>query len=553
MAYVQTFNTRRKEEDTNPYGGFTTTANAGVSDQNALSPETGLLKDTSGGKLANAQSGGSGRFVNLQNYLDANKQQAVGLSQGVGQHIAGEVDKANTDLQTATNTYKADVAKNTKAYDQNVVSNVIANPNAAANAENVRKFQDLASGAYAGPTVSTTGTFDPAISAVREAQTAGENVKNAGGQVALLKGMSTDRPYTTGGYNFNQLLLQNNDLARQNITESGKLANPLQQNLTNAFTGAAEATTAAQLNNMRVADQARAAVAAETTRLEQKWKEDALAMDAANQAHSDELMNKLANLGTGGNDQYAAADAAAAKWKENQYIRETLSQMANAQWKSHTSTKVGNALDAEVNKYRQQATSGTISVNTGDDTSMFSDQDMKDLGMTRAQMSNLLRSRQRVINMGGTATDLSQWMAPYINTTTAAGAATSEDANRYNNLNLLIGQAPTQNVSQAALDAAKADKTIFSSKEAYVRMQTEMNTIQAQQQAKWAKEQELKAAQMVADAQKAAAKAQMTASLITAGLMLVFQFFSDENLKTDIKEMSGDDITNILNDLTGAK
>lgn len=547
MAYVQTFNTRRKEEDTNPYGGFSTTANAGVSDQNALSPETGLLKDTSGGKLANAQSGGSGRFVNLQNYLDANKQQAVGLSQDVGQHIAGEVDKANTDLQTATNTYKADVAKNTKSYDQNVVSNVIANPNAAANAENVRKFQDLASGAYAGPTVSTTGTFDPAVSAVREAQTAGENMKNAGGQVALLKGMSTDRPYTTGGYNFNQLLLQNNDLARQNITEAGKLANPLQQNLTNAFTGAAEATTAAQLNNMQVADQARAAIAAETTRLEQKWKEDALAMDAAKQARSDELMTKLASIGNTDNSQYAAADAAVANWKQNEYIKNTLANMSGA-----AGGYVGEKLGQEASKYRTLSSSGTINVADAGNTSVFTDQDIADLGLTRAQMANLLRSRQRVIDMGGTATDLSQWMTPYLNTTTAAGAATSEDANRYNNLNMLIGQAPTQNVSQAALDAAKADKTIFSSKEAYVRMQTEMNTIQAQQQAKWAKEQELKAAQMIADAQKAAQKAQMVSSAIMIGIM-AFAFFSDENLKTDVTEMSGDDITNILNELTGAK
>ena len=263
-------------------------------------------------------------------------------------------------------------------------------------------------------------------------------------------------------------------------------------------------------------------------------------------------MNKLASLGNTDNSQYAAADAAVETQRQNRYIKKALEDMDHVRIISHGRDPIGE----EIEKYRDRPLSGTITVNDAGNTSTFTDQDIADLGLTRAQLSNLLRSRQRVIDMGGTVTDLSQWMTPYMSTTTTAGAATSEDANRYNNLNMLIGQAPTQNVSQAALDAAKADKMIFSSKEAYVRMQTEMNTIQAQQQAKWAKEQELKAAQQLLEAQKAAAKAaqqaQMISSAITLGFM-AFAIFSDENLKTDITEMSGDDITNILNDLTGAK
>ena len=550
MAFVQAYNTQRKKNDADPYGGFSTTTNAGVNNTGSVSTETGLLKDTSGGKLANAQEGGSGRFVNLQNYLDANKGQAVDLSQNVGQHIGNEVSQAQTALTSAADTYKADVAKNTRTYDQNLVNNVIANPNANANAENVKKFSDVLSGTYGGPTVGSTATFDPAIKEVTEATVAGKNVNNAAGQTALLKGMSANRPYTTGGYNFNQLLLQNNDQARANITEAGKQADPLGGQLTGAFTQAADLTTQAQLNNQKVANDSRAAIAAETSRLEAKWAQDAAAIDAQKQLRSDELINKLATLGTGA--RVATQANAIAAEQERKMIASALSQMGEAAWKSGDG-RVGEAADNALRNYQARPVSGTVSGGATVDTSAFTDQDIADLGMTRLQLNNILRSRQRVVDMGGAATDLSQWLAPYIHKTTAAGAASSADANRYNNLNSLIGAAPTQNVSQAAIDAARANKPLFDTKEAYVRMNTEMNTIQAQQQARWAKEQEIRSAQIIADAQRAAAKAAQQASYIQlAGtlIMAAAAFFSDETLKENISETSSDDITNILNDLT---
>lgn len=541
MAYIQSYNTNRKKDGTtDAYGGFTTTANAGVSNTNGLSTETGLLKDT--GKLTNEQAGGSGRFTNLQNYLDANKPQAVELSQNVGQHIGQEVQQANEALTKSAADYKTAVDQNTRAYDQTAVNSVLANPNANVNTDAVKRISEVLSGSYKGPTVGSTAAFDPAIQEVSEATQAGKNVGNAGGQVALLKSMSTDRPYSVGGYNLNQLLLQNNEQARQNITQAGTQAAPLQGNLTNAFATAQQQTEAAQLANQQAANQTRSAIAGEIQRQEQQWVKDAAAIDAQKSQRSAELINKIASLPVAaqGTGQYNKV----ADLQEKVYVNQALGKM-------------GVDTDKIPGQYRLGNVEGQAVANTGVDTSAFTDQDLADLGMTRTQIGNLLRTRQRVVDMGGQATDLSQWLAPYVHQTTAAGAATAADAQRYNQLNALIGQAPTQNVTQEAMDYAKADKSVFDTKEAYARMQTEMNTIQAQQQAKWAKEQELRAAQMVADAQRAAAKAQAQATMVSAVMSIVmiaaFAFFSDETLKTDIQETSGDDITRILNDLTKGK
>lgn len=53
------------------------------------------------GEFGSKAGTSSGRFVNIQNYINANKQGAQGLAQGVSQNIGSNVNQAKSDLGTA--------------------------------------------------------------------------------------------------------------------------------------------------------------------------------------------------------------------------------------------------------------------------------------------------------------------------------------------------------------------------------------------------------------------------------------------------------------------
>lgn len=241
----------------------------------------------------------SGSWVNLNSYLDANKDQGA----QVGQTIAGSVNdlgnKAQTSVDTLGTNFNAAVQNNTVAQDQAAVNNAITG------AQNLKAGQSLddntanafnaqKNATYGGPT-DVTG-FDGYTDAQKNINTASTAVGQTGseaGRNVLLQNQYKDASvngYNQGENNLDQLLLENSPGAQAALQ-------PLQSkwaNLNNAL-GSTVTTgnAAAQQGIQTTAATAKAAA------------------DAATQAQG----GYEANLSAQEKQQLAARDALIAKYQ----------------------------------------------------------------------------------------------------------------------------------------------------------------------------------------------------------------------------------------------
>lgn len=182
----------------------------------------------------------SGSWVNLQQYVNANKNQAGQM----GQAIANTAEQAGQEAQNKLNDFTAKTPQKTQQYTaQDLENQYYSNPNA-----NKEQYQNLKqTGGYSGPQSLEEAGYGAAESSVNKAYQAAQNLQTEQGRQQVLGEVYKKPSYTGGQKTFDNLLVQNDPNAQKTIKD----ATAKWGGLTNLLAGAKD--TAAQVIPQNIA------------------------------------------------------------------------------------------------------------------------------------------------------------------------------------------------------------------------------------------------------------------------------------------------------------
>jgi hypothetical protein len=174
-------------------------------------PSAGPMSSAAPKKAGSPASSGS--WVNLQKYVDANKQQANQM----GDAVVGTADTAGQQAQTATQNFQAKVPEKTKQYSaQDLETQYYANPNAdKAGYQNIKT-----TGGYTGPQNLEEAGYGAAESAVGKANEKLNNLQTEQGRQQILGEVYGKPSYTGGQKTFDNLLLQNTSGVQNKVADA---------------------------------------------------------------------------------------------------------------------------------------------------------------------------------------------------------------------------------------------------------------------------------------------------------------------------------------------
>lgn len=241
----------------------------------------------------------SGTFTNLSSYLNANQGGAQNLGTQVGNKISTDVNKASSDLSSANDAFRNQVAANTNKASTDYIANAVAAPKDYVNDETFAK--DL-SGTYGGPS-SFLGTKDAqnALGSIQNAQQTAQLAGTEGGRTQLINQVSA-APLSRGGANLDQWLVQGNQPALSTVQGAADSANPLQTNYDTAVSEGDKAAQAATKGNQDLRSQILQGLttgqSAYNNQLQSKATDLASKMNANNQAVANYLKTGTGDVGT---------------------------------------------------------------------------------------------------------------------------------------------------------------------------------------------------------------------------------------------------------------
>jgi len=217
-------------------------------------------------------TGTSGQFTNINAYINANQDQSTALG-GQAANTINQADinggqaitQAGTDFTNAVNAA-------TPTYNADTISSAIANPT---DAGAVAAAQGLANTSYTGPTQFSGSAQDSsANSALQVANQQAQLGTTSGGRAQILQQLqqndSNSTPYTSGGLNLNQALIQNNTDAMTGINNAVQNEAGLNTAYTNTGAAAQTAVTPAEQAAQATANQAKTALNQAITPMQQQ-------------------------------------------------------------------------------------------------------------------------------------------------------------------------------------------------------------------------------------------------------------------------------------------
>lgn len=294
-----------------------------ISGSEAQGPATGAA---TGGNNAQATSNpkptSSGRFQNLNAYLNANKNfnaQGGGLAGQVNQNLTSRSNDLQKNFAQAQQDYQTTLNNARQRYDNNFVDNTLKNPtgtpvqtgqntgfvpvagNTAPPAPtglsdaDVAKFQGMLNAQYTGPT-----SLDPNldVQASNFSQLAG-NTGSEQGRFNLLQNLYNKPTYSSGQRTLDNLMLQSNPqqiaALQGNKTTVNQLNNNLRQAETQAGIQATDATNEANATRDATRNALTGAVTGFDTNMQNSVQD---ALNSRDAAYQKELMG-LQNTNTG--------------------------------------------------------------------------------------------------------------------------------------------------------------------------------------------------------------------------------------------------------------
>lgn len=244
QALAGTQNQPDKSDSTTADSSTTPPATSGGGGSGIVS--SGTQSSAGAAPAASGKPTSSGSWVNLNSYLDANKDQGT----DVGNTIAGSVDTlANTAQDSVNNLgsgFNQAVAQNTVNADSNAVQGAISGAQnlkdgQALDPDSLAAFNAQKNATYSGPTdVTAFAGYGDTNNAVNNANTAVQQTGSEAGRNTLLQNQyqnSSANGYNQGENNLDQLLLENSPGAQAALQ-------PLQSKWANLNTALGDTVTA---------------------------------------------------------------------------------------------------------------------------------------------------------------------------------------------------------------------------------------------------------------------------------------------------------------------
>ncbi len=207
----------------------------------------------------------SGGWTNLQQYLDANQDQAASAGSQIANTVSGQAQTAKNDINNDTSDFTGKVNASTVNQDPNAVSNAINDATSAKagsilNPDDVSSFQKQANANYTGPTDFTqSGGYGQAQQDVNAASNSLQQTQSEAGRDVLLNnqyGNASPNGYTQGEKNLDQALIEGSQPAQQSL----QAVNNQWTGIGNALSGATTSENALAANAQQT-DAATAAAA----------------------------------------------------------------------------------------------------------------------------------------------------------------------------------------------------------------------------------------------------------------------------------------------------
>jgi hypothetical protein len=197
--------------------------------QGASGVITGSASGTGSQAGASDKPASSGAYTNLQDYLNANKDNAATLGQNVGNNIRQAGNDASNAINDSSNQFSQQVGqgtiKNLDAASQDA-SNIVSNArNTTAgqslSANDLGRFKDVSTAQYSGPNNwQSANVYQPAFDKVQNVQNESNLLSTDSGRYALLQKFFNRPDYTSGQTNLDGLLLNGNQEGRDALASA---------------------------------------------------------------------------------------------------------------------------------------------------------------------------------------------------------------------------------------------------------------------------------------------------------------------------------------------
>jgi hypothetical protein len=240
---VAFYDPEKDEEQAGNQGGAVQVGpESGVVGQGSQAPASSSAGASPAGGASSAPKRDS--FVNISDYINANKPQSEKLAGQVVGAVNSKADAADSALSGAQNSF------NQAADSQKVTADDSLFGQVANNAESVTKDPNLSNSfskaynaTYAGPQkledLDSGNAWTGIQNALSAAKTAKDETNTEAGRMQLIKGISNNPRQSQGGLVFDNLLLQSNPNSAAELQQAGSSLNGFDKKLTDAQSSAA--------------------------------------------------------------------------------------------------------------------------------------------------------------------------------------------------------------------------------------------------------------------------------------------------------------------------
>lgn len=203
--------------------------NGGQSLAGAGTDQPGGTGGTGGGTVPDAptdggfqspQAKGLSGWVDINAYLDANRDQSAGLADKVSSGLTSQLENVRGDIEAANQRFRSTVDQGATRLDQDLIDRGTADPTSLTPEERER-FKKMRTASYGGPSAfSQSEDFGNIVGKTAEAVNRGKSVDTEAGREEILTSLGMNP--TKGQVAFDQLLIGANPEARGKLSAAAK-------------------------------------------------------------------------------------------------------------------------------------------------------------------------------------------------------------------------------------------------------------------------------------------------------------------------------------------
>lgn len=213
----------------------------------SISGQSSVLSTEKPSKIGGPKDSGS--FTNLNQYLEANKENAGQLGAKIASDITSQGESARTNIQGASEEFNQLANQGTlkgldtaKEESENIIKQARTGAkNAQIDPNQLSRFGEIANAQYKGPQDLTGASkYNPAAQSYQKAQESAKSAGSEEGRFNLLKSAYARPTYSQGQQNLDNLLLTGNQQAKSDIQTAASSLSDLQGLWTGAQNTAAQ-------------------------------------------------------------------------------------------------------------------------------------------------------------------------------------------------------------------------------------------------------------------------------------------------------------------------